>query len=236
MNPLDRPVWHALQSQLAHLSDGTTHARRMLSPFGIFAAAADDSAGSLAELAALVPRDGAILLLQAGNSPLPPGTAAQMTLPGVQMIARSISPLEPDSRFRPLGPGDVAAMLELATLTQPGPFFERTAEIGPFWGAHEDGRLVAMAGERLRFVDYVEVSGVCTHPDFRGRGYAGLLSRLVATQILNQGKTPFLHAMSSNTSAIRLYETLGFAIRSEVTATVLVRAASVTQESPQPRS
>jgi predicted GNAT family acetyltransferase len=235
VNPLDRPIWHALDMHLAHIATGSARAKRMQAPFGMFAAAADDSAESLAELAALVPRDGAILLLQAGSNPLPPGTAAQMTLPGVQMIARSLSPLEPDSRFRPLGPGDVAGMLELAALTQPGPFFERTAEIGPFWGAHEDGRLVAMAGERLRFGDYVEVSGVCTHPDFRGRGYAGLLSRLVATQILKQGKTPFLHAVSSNTSAIRLYEKLGFALRSEVTATVLVSAANVAQETSPSR-
>lgn len=232
MNPLDRPIWHALDTHLAHISSGSARARRMQAPFGMFAAAADDSAESLAALADLVPADGPILLLQAGNSPLPPGTAAHMTLPGVQMIARQVTPLEPDHRFRPLTPHDAREMIELAALTQPGPFFERTGEIGPFWGAHEDGRLVAMAGERLRFDDYVEVSGVCTHPDFRGRGYAGLLSRLVATQVLKQGKTPMLHAVSSNTTAIRLYETLGFVLRCEVMATVLVRTTPVPHETP----
>jgi len=202
----------------------------MQAPFGMFAAAVDDSAESLAALGELVPHDGAILLLQAGNSPLPRGTTAQMSLPGVQMIARRLTPLEPDHRFRRLTPQDASEVLELAALTQPGPFFERTSEIGPFWGAHENGKLVAMAGERLCFDDYVEVSGVCTHPDFRGRGYAGLLSRLVATQILKRGKTPMLHAVSSNATAIRLYESLGFALRCAVMATVLIRAASLTQE------
>jgi predicted GNAT family acetyltransferase len=232
VNPLDRPIWHALDTHLAHISSGSARAKRMQAPFGMFAAAADDSAESLAALGELVPHDGAILLLQAGNSPLPPGTTAHMKLPGVQMIARQLTPLEPDHRFRRLTPQDVSEMLELAALTQPGPFFERTSEIGPFWGAHEDGKLVAMAGERLRFDNYVEVSGVCTHPDFRGRGYAGLLSRLVATQILKQGKTPMLHAVSSNTTAIRLYETLGFVLRCEVMATVLVRTTPVPHETP----
>jgi predicted GNAT family acetyltransferase len=230
--PLDRPIWHALNTHLAHISSGSARARRMQAPFGMFAAAADDSAESLVALGELVPHDGAILLLQAGNSPLPPGTAAQMLLPGVQMIARHFTPLEPDHRFRRLTPQDVGEMLDLAALTQPGPFFARTSEIGPFWGAHENGKLVAMAGERLRFDDYVEVSGVCTHPDFRGRGYAGLLSRLVATQILKQGKTPILHAVSSNRTAIRLYESLGFVLRCEVMATVLVRTTPVPHETP----
>ncbi len=234
MNPLDRPIWHALATHLAHISSGSARAKRMQVPFGMFAAAADDSAESLAALSELVPHDGAILLLQAGNSPIPPGTTAHMTLPGVQMIARQLTPLEPDHRFRRLTQQDTGEMIELAALTQPGPFFERTSEIGPFWGAHENGKLVAMAGERLRLDGHVEVSGVCTHPDFRGRGYAGLLSRLVATQILKQGKTPMLHAVSSNTTAIRLYETLGFELRCEVTATVLIRATTVTQENSPP--
>jgi predicted GNAT family acetyltransferase len=87
----------------------------------------------------------------------------------------------------------------------------------------ENGRLVAMAGERMKLDGFTEVSGVCTHPDVRGRGYAGLLSRTVATQILKRGETPFLHAFASNTAAIGLYETLGFVLRCHVVVTVLRR-------------
>jgi predicted GNAT family acetyltransferase len=71
---------------------------------------------------------------------------------------------------------------------------------------------------------FTEVSGVCTHPEHRGRGYAGALTRVVAGRILARGETPFLHAYPSNTGAIALYQTLGFAIRREMNMTVLTRA------------
>ncbi|MEI9963878.1 MAG: GNAT family N-acetyltransferase [Caulobacteraceae bacterium] len=104
-------------------------------------------------------------------------------------------------------------MLALATLTQPGPFFARTHQLGDFIGVKQEGRLVAMAGERMRPTGFTEVSGVCTHPDWRGRGYAAGLMRLVAARILARGETPFLHVYASNTGAIALYEALGFRLR-----------------------
>ena len=73
-----------------------------------------------------------------------------------------------------------------------------------------------MAGERMKPDGYVEVSGVCTHPDHRGHGYAAMLSTAVAERILARGETPFLHAFATNTAAIRLYERLGFSLRTEV--------------------
>ena len=89
-------------------------------------------------------------------------------------------------------------MLALATLTRPGPFFARTHQLGAFIGVKQDGRLVAMAGERMQPTGFTEVSGVCTHPDPRGRGYAGGLMRQVAARILARGETPFLHAYADN--------------------------------------
>jgi predicted GNAT family acetyltransferase len=115
-------------------------------------------------------------------------------------------------------------MLALATLTKPGPFLPRTHELGQFWGVKENGRLIAMAGERMKLPGFTEVSGVCTHPDFRGRGLAGVLSRVVATHIMNRGETPFLHAYAANRPAISLYESLGFRLRCNVGVTVLTRA------------
>jgi predicted GNAT family acetyltransferase len=112
-------------------------------------------------------------------------------------------------------------MLALATATQPGPFFARTHELGTFWGVRVDGRLVAMAGERMKLPGYTEVSGVCTDPAHRGKGYAALLSRTAATQIKARGETPMLHAYASNTPAIRLYEQLGFELRTHVNVTIL---------------
>ncbi|HZW15484.1 MAG TPA: GNAT family N-acetyltransferase, partial [Brevundimonas sp.] len=123
--------------------------------------------------------------------------------------------------FEPLGESDAAEMLALATLTVPGPFFEKTHRLGDFVGVKVDGRLIAMAGERMKPEGFTEVSGVCTHPDHRGRGYAGALMRVVTGRILERGEQAFLHAYAVNTAAIALYATLGFRVRAPVTYTVL---------------
>jgi predicted GNAT family acetyltransferase len=120
-------------------------------------------------------------------------------------------------------------MLELATLTEPGPFLARTHTMGTFIGIRIGGQLVAMAGERMRFPGYTEVSGVCTHPEFRGRGLARRLSAAVVAGIEARGDQAFLHAWKTNHSAISLYEGLGFKIRTEVNAAVLRRSDVVAQ-------
>jgi hypothetical protein len=94
--------------------------------------------------------------------------------------------------------------------------------MGRFIGVKQGGRLVAMAGERLRPEGHTEVSGVCTHPEYRGKGYARGLMRIVAARILARGETPFLHSYAHNAGAIALYESLGFRVRSGIVLTVLV--------------
>ena len=197
---------------------------RLLSPFGLFAAAADQAPESLSALAALCPSDGAIALVETFEAPAPPGLRVIDRGVCVQMLADTLAPGEADTAFMPLGDADSSEMVALASLTRPGPFFERTHELGGFVGVRVDGRLAAMAGERLKLIGFTEVSGVCVHPDFRGAGYARELSRLVAGRILARGETPFLHAFESNTAAITLYESLGFRLRTTVQLTVLARA------------
>ncbi len=143
---------------------------------------------------------------------------------GVQMVAESVSAPAHDEAIVELGDPQAAEMLELATLTKPGPFIARTHVLGGFVGIRKEGRLVAMAGERFKLDGFTEVSGVCTHPDYRGRGYAGLLSRIVAARIQERGEVPILHAYVTNTKAIRLYEQLGFAIRTTLQGAVFRRA------------
>jgi predicted GNAT family acetyltransferase len=218
---LDRPIWHALSKRLSHLAVGSARALRFAPDIGPLAAARDDSPESLQALSNLVAEHGNVVLLQVGESPLPPNTTAEMTALGVQMVAQNLAPLEPDHRVERLTEADAREMLELATLTKPGPFKARTHQLGGFWGIKENGKLVAMAGERMKLTGFTEVSGVCTHPDVRGRGYAGLLSRTVATQIQKRGETPMLHAFASNTAAVSLYESLGFVLRCHVTVTML---------------
>jgi len=222
-HPLDRPVWHALRSRQAVMAVGGDRALRFMPDVAPFAAAADDSQASLAALAALVPAEGHVVLIQASDGALPPGTIAETITAGVQMVAQRLTPLGGQAAIEPLTESDAPAMLALATLTAPGPFRERTHRLGDFLGVKHDGRLVAMAGERMKPDGFTEVSGVCTHPDARGRGYAKHLSHAVATRIVERGETPFLHAYASNVGAIALYQGLGFVIRSKMTITALAR-------------
>jgi ribosomal protein S18 acetylase RimI-like enzyme len=117
----------------------------------------------------------------------------------------------------------VPEMMELAALTKPGPFAERTFELGEFYGVIENGRLVAMAGERMHAGDLREVSGVCTRPERQGRGLAKHLTEVVIAAQLASGQTPFLHVASSNTRARTLYERLGFHVDREVALRVISR-------------
>ncbi len=223
-HPLDRPVWSALTTRQAPLALGDVRALRFAPDYGPFAAAADETVGSQAALAALVPAQGGLWLVEPEPSPSPPGPFALHHALCHQMIASDLAPGEPAFEITPLTDADGPDMLALATLTRPGPFFARTHQLGDFIGVKEGGRLVAMAGERMRPTGFTEVSGVCTHPDHRGRGYAGGLMRTVAAAILARGETPFLHVYATNAGAIALYRSLGFTFRREITATVVTRA------------
>lgn len=221
---LDRPIWPALTGRQARFAEGSPNALRFPPDVSPFAASRDDSAECLAELASLVPDGGRILLARKGGGVTPPGLQLESEAEIVQMHAADLLAAEPEAGVIPLGEADAAEMLALATLTRPGPFAINTHRMGRFVGIREEGRLVAMAGERLHVEGYREVSAVCTHPDFRGRGLAGLLSRIVATRIAREGDTPFLHAYATNAAAIRLYETLGFRLQRTIIVQMLARS------------
>lgn len=221
-SPLDRPIWHALSTRLRKFAIGNELALRMAPEFGPFAAARDDSPESQDALAALVAGHGPAVLLQVDPINPPKGTAIQLEFPSVQMIATRVQPVQPATPVERLLPQDAQRMADLAKRTEPGPFMPRTPELGTFWGIRDGEQLVAMAGERMSFDGFTEISGVCTDASQRGKGYAGLLSRTVAGQIMQRGDTPFLHAIAANTTAISLYRTLGFELRANATAVLLV--------------
>lgn len=123
----------------------------------------------------------------------------------------------------PLTDEHIPQMLELTALTKPGPFLQRTIEFGNYFGIFREGRLAAMSGQRMHPVPYLEVSAVCTHPDFRGHGYAKALMLHVMEIILGNGFTPFLHVLTSNSGAIGLYESIGFRTRVKLGIDVMKR-------------
>lgn len=125
---------------------------------------------------------------------------------------------------RPLGTADVPGMLDLVALTRPGPFGPRNLELGNYYGCFEGDRLVAMAGERIQAGRLREISAVCTHPDYQGRGLGRrLVNRLVREQ-LARGETPFLHVMDDNLAARTLYQRMGFAEQRSLVVRVIQRS------------
>lgn len=215
-HPLDCPIWSALTSRQSGFGTGGALARRFAEDISPFAAAVDASAEAIEALGALAHGDDDMSLLERTPPAPPQGVTLKMSAAGVQMVLTTLTP-GADVAFDHLGDADAPDMLALATLTRPGPFRASTHKLGRFIGVRENGLLIAMAGERLQMDEFVEVSGICTHPDHRGRGLAAALTRVVAARIVEEGRAPFLHAYASNTGAISVYGRLGFAHRCDVT-------------------
>jgi predicted GNAT family acetyltransferase len=223
-HPLDRPVWNALNSHWSTRSVGNQHALRIHPDFGPFGAAADEGDAARTALTALTPTDGELWIVERTVFTPPPGLHVLRTARLAQMSATTLTPsTAPIPLVETLTDADGPEMRALALMTKPGPFHPRTHQLGHFIGIREGGQLVAMAGERMRLPGFTEVSGVCTHPDHRGKGYAKALMRLVAQSMLDRGETPFLHAYADHNATIALYETLGFTLRAEMWVTILGR-------------
>ncbi len=222
---LDNPAWYALtDGEQARLAIGTARAKRYPLDVAPFVGLIDYSVGAFADMATLV-EPGQWVGLVGRNLPKEvPGWTTVFAVDVDQMVCEQpILELVSAETVLDLTPADVPDMLHLIELAQPGPFFQRTIELGHYVGIRKDGQLVAMAGERLRPPGYCEVSAVCSHPDYRGRGYARLLVSKVVAWNWRRGDLPFLHVAPENASAIRLYESLHFQKRRDITILVVSR-------------
>ena len=229
-HPLDNPIWDTLNTEHCKLAHGNNLAKRYPTEIGPLSGIANEVATNYEALRLLVDLGGVVVLFL--DEPYTPKLGWTLVRGGLlsQMIRMSPisqepSPLRIPATSRKLTPEDVPAMRELAALTEPGPFRQRTIELGEFHGIFDSGRLLAMAGQRLHLKHFVEVSAVCTHPDARGRGYARLLMSLVIEEIVQRRKIPFLHSFADNYPAIRVYEALGFTLRRTLHLAVLKNEA-----------
>lgn len=214
---LDNPVWAALTGPHAALADSRGRARRYPTDVSPFAALPSDAvAEDWHDLGRLVGAGGQIVRIGSGLPALPQGWQVQFAGEGVQLVATEALETGPYEEAVVLGEADVDEMLSLVERTEPGPFLARTYVLGGYLGVKRDGRLVAMAGQRLNPPGFTEISAVCTDPDHRGQGFGTRLVQAVAHTIRSRGETPMMHASASNTNAIRLYEALGFRVRTEV--------------------
>jgi GNAT superfamily N-acetyltransferase len=222
-HPLDNMVWNALGGPQAHLGVSVGPARRFDPEIAIFAAVAAPMR-SLDGLVKIIPEGGRVGLVSTGPLTLPPDLEAVATGEVVQLIAPQFAPIPTGGvRYRDLTASDVPAMQELVALTRPGPFARRTIEMGHYIGVFDGERLVAMTGERLRLDGFGEVSAVCTHPDYQGRGLAKALVSMIGSEIVARGEVPFLQAYTSNAAAIATYVRVGFEPRATLTFTTVQR-------------
>ncbi len=209
---LDNPAWAALTGPQAGIAERHGRSARFptdVSPFAALEDPADPAAWrDLAELAGSGPGP----LLAAPGLTGQPGWTHTGGAPGVQLVGTGVrGAADPEAVV--LTAADVPDILGLVARTRPGPFGRRTPELGTYLGIRREGALVALAGERMRLPGYTEISAVCTDPAFRGGGLAARLIGAVVAGVRARGDVPFLHAARENTGAIRLYEHLGFTVR-----------------------
>ncbi len=214
---LDNFVWHALRGPLSrfaasHSNSELAHFDSEFSPFSAVETIDEAGWNRVAELIGL---EGICGFFRDAVPTPPTGWEEHFRGRCLQMIAGEL-PAPSGAEVTELGSDDAAEMVALANLTEPGPFSARTFELGRYVGVRRDGNLIAMAGERFRVPGFVEVSGVCTHPDARGEGLAGELTLNVSQSIRAGGDEAVLHVLESNESAIRLYQKLGFTVRRSV--------------------
>jgi ribosomal protein S18 acetylase RimI-like enzyme len=225
---LDNIFWNTLNGLHAHLSSGTGRARRYAPGFSPIVGFPDPEQPDFAALAPFC-EPGERFYCDAWSGPAPAGWRIEAESTMYRMVWDELTPdIDAAAADVPepvlIVAEHAAQALELATLTRPGPFGPRTIELGDYFGYFDGGRLIAMAGERMAAPGLREISGVCTHPDHQGRGYARRLMLKLIRRQLERGETPFLHVMRANEAAHSLYLRMGFRDYRETVVRVVSRA------------
>jgi ribosomal protein S18 acetylase RimI-like enzyme len=209
---LDNPVWHALATQHAGLALTADGAARYPTDIVPFAAVGEASARAADQLTSLIDDAESVFVVGVAPEP-PPGWQLEPQRPVLQMVCTARAPEVPGPPVTGLGPEHVPDMVALTDLVFPGFFRPRTLEMGAYYGIYHGSRLAAMAGERMRLDGYQELSAVCTHPGYTGRGYAQRLLGILCNSAFDRGLTPFLHVYSDNARAIGVYRRMSFVDR-----------------------
>jgi ribosomal protein S18 acetylase RimI-like enzyme len=221
---LDNPAWSSLMTSHRSIARRNGRAARYAADVAPFAALDGPTAAAFADLSGLAEPEEGLGFCCAEPLETPPDWTVARTFLLEQMVC-TVRPPGPSSVPLELTQDDVPAMLALTAATEPGPFLPGTIQMGRYFGVKtETGRLVAMAGERLKPAGFTEVSAVCTDPDFRGRGYARALVSFLIAMIAGEGRTPFLHVKGENVAAISVYRALGFQVRRTMHLAVIARA------------
>ena len=219
----DNIVWRALHGPHSRYAEKTDLARVYKDEYYSFAAVSEYTEKSYKELASIV-RPGRIVAITGTGETINYPEWNHISSPKVHLMLLENSIEPPDLPYRKLSTSDAQDMITLSTISShTGELNLQKILIGDFYGIKENDHVVAMAGERMQLDEYSEVSGVCTHPDYKKRGYGGGLTLFKAEQVRDRGKTPFLGVYEENINAVRLYEKLGFKIYTTVILDMLQR-------------
>ncbi|MFZ1006441.1 MAG: GNAT family N-acetyltransferase [Candidatus Sulfotelmatobacter sp.] len=215
MHVLDNVIWKALTTRQAKFAESCDEARRFIPEVTILGGLRESTPEGYESLSELLGAGETVGLFL--DEPFQPirGFSFVARAPLLEMVAENGIALQaaPKLEFTELTSADSPEMVELAALTKPGPFGSRTHELGTYLGIRCDGKLAAMAGERLKVPGYTEVSAVCAHPEHTGRGYAKMLMIELMRRIASRGEISFLHVREDNVHAVELYRRLGFSVR-----------------------
>ena len=213
-NVLDNPVWNALISGNRRLATGSERVKLFDPAVSPFVALIENTRQNFMELSEMVNSDQLVFLWAKEILAIPKVWNVLHCIPGFQMVyEKAIVQAYKTDGITALTDRDIPDMLALTKLTKPGPFGMRTIEFGNYEGIFENAQLVAMTGQRFHPFDHIEISAVCTHPDYLGRGYARQLLLSQLSQILDAGSKPHLHVRIDNERAIHVYRALGFTVR-----------------------
>ena len=211
-HPLDNPVWHALVTQHADLAITADGAARYPAAIVPFAGIGEPTVRAADQLTSLVDDAESVFIVGVAPEP-PPGWQLEPKKPVLQMICTARPPGIQGPAIAEMTAERVPDMVALTDLVFPGFFRPRTLEMGSYYGIYDGKRLAAMAGERMRLDGYQELSAVCTHPDYTGRGYAQRLLGVLCNSAFDRGFTPFLHVYADNERAIGVYRRMSFVDR-----------------------
>ncbi|WP_316786453.1 GNAT family N-acetyltransferase [Pedobacter frigiditerrae] len=222
---LDNPIYNALVSAHHPISLGTKTVRYYLPSFASFAGLKDNSAANFEELYEISEPESFFIVFSINPLEISDQWKLIKQINMFQLVYEyQTVPTGDESEFVDLNETHVDEMITLVQLTEPGPFLEKTIDFGNYTGVFEGGKLISMAGHRFNPTPYTEVSAVCTHPNHLGKGYAYRLLREQIKRILAKNEIPFLHVRDDNEGAIKLYEKLGFKIRTSMIAYVIKKA------------
>jgi len=224
---LDNPFWSSLRSRHRDIALVAGEVARFPAEYAPFLGVAHSGVEVADALAMLVAPGDSVYVL--GVAPrVPPGWRLDAHADLAQMVCTSPIDMIDGPAIIELTDAHRADVLALTALVYPHYFRPRTMDLGRYFGIYQDGRLAAMIGERLGTDMHQEMSAICTHPDYNGRGHARRLTAMLTNDTLRRGRMPFLHVSHENLRAKRLYEQLGYRVRRDIPFSALRRVGDAT--------